>query len=269
MERVRGIGGVFFKARDKAALGAWYKEHLGVPVEEWGGAAFRWADHDTGGATTVWSPFAADSKYFAPSEAPFMLNFRVDDLDAMRAQLKAAGVTVDDKVDDSDFGRFGWAMDPDGNRIELWQPPAPPSGPRVPVFFYGSYMNRSVLAEVNLAPTRWQVASLLGFDVVIQPRANLVATTGVSAWGLLTEATHAELARLYAHASSVLGETYQPHPVIVHPRDGSGATPALCYLSSSMEPRPADAAYIDRIVAPAREHDFPSDYVARIERFRP
>ena len=121
-ERVTGIGGIFFKAKDKAKLLAWYREHLGVDVQDWGGASFEWR-HASDGARkgqTVWTVFKSDSKYFAP---PFMINYIVDDLDKMRAQLKAAGVTVDDKVDASEFGRFGWAMDPEGNRIELWEPP--------------------------------------------------------------------------------------------------------------------------------------------------
>ncbi|HTM19909.1 MAG TPA: VOC family protein [Kofleriaceae bacterium] len=267
MERVRGIGGVFFKSKDPKALGAWYQEHLGVPLE-WGMAIFRWAEHDRGGALTVWTPFAADTKYFAPSESPFMINFRVDDLDRVRAQLLAAGVTVDDKIEESEFGRFGWAMDPDGNKIELWQPPPAEPGPKVAVFFYGSYMNRAVLAEAELTPTAWQAASLPEFDLTIAPRANLVPAPGRTAWGVLTETTHVDLARLYDHARSVLGETYLPHPVIVHPRDGA-PRPALCYLSPKMEPRPAEAAYIDRILAPARELDLPSAYLAHIDSFRP
>jgi len=122
MERVRGIGGIFFKARDKAALEAWYRDHLGVPVEKWGGASFVWHEHDAGGkASTAWSPFAADAKYFPNS---FMINFRVDNLDAMLAQLRAMGDAVDEKIDDSEYGRFGWVTDPEGNRIELWQPPS-------------------------------------------------------------------------------------------------------------------------------------------------
>ncbi|HEX6747976.1 MAG TPA: VOC family protein [Longimicrobium sp.] len=125
MERVTGIGGIFFKSKDHKALGEWYARHLGVDVQEWGGAAFRWGEgaEESSGAT-IWSPFAADTKYFEPSTNSFMVNYRVRDLDAMLAQLRAAGVQVDDKVEDSDFGRFGWAMDPDGNRFELWQPPA-------------------------------------------------------------------------------------------------------------------------------------------------
>ena len=123
MEHVRGIGGVFFKARDPGALAAWYARVLGVPVEAWGGAFFAWSGLDArGGAGTVWSPFAADSNYFAPSEKPFMLNFVVGNLDVMLAQARAAGATVDDKVSTLENGRFGWLMDPEGNRIELWEP---------------------------------------------------------------------------------------------------------------------------------------------------
>ena len=121
MERVTGIGGIFFKAGDPDKLKAWYVEHLGVPVHESGFVMFAWGGEERG--RTLWAPFAHDTSYFAPSTASFMLNFRVRDLDAMLAQLRKAGVTVDDKVEDSPQGRFGWAMDPEGNRIELWQPP--------------------------------------------------------------------------------------------------------------------------------------------------
>jgi predicted enzyme related to lactoylglutathione lyase len=126
MEKVTGIGGVFFKAKDPKGLGEWYARHLGIDVQDWGGAAFNWGEGsaDAPSGSTAWSPFAADTKYFEPSTAPFMLNYRVRDLDAMLAQLREAGVQVDEKVDESEFGRFGWAMDPEGNRFELWQPPA-------------------------------------------------------------------------------------------------------------------------------------------------
>jgi len=124
MEKVRGIGGVFFKAKDPATLGKWYAEHLGIEMEGWGGAVFKWAANDPrGDAMTVWNAFPATTDYFAPSTATFMVNFRVDDLDAMLAQLRALGDVVDDKVESSELGRFGWVMDPDGNRVELWQPP--------------------------------------------------------------------------------------------------------------------------------------------------
>ena len=120
MERVTGIGGIFFKARDPAALGAWYERHLGVTLGWATGSVFRWE----GPGSTVWSPFSAETTYFAPSSAPFMINYRVADLAAMLEQLRAAGVEVDAKTDDSEYGKFGWCMDPEGNRIELWQPPA-------------------------------------------------------------------------------------------------------------------------------------------------
>jgi predicted enzyme related to lactoylglutathione lyase len=119
-QSILGIGGVFFKARDPVALAAWYREHLGVPVSaEATHAVF--ADQQS---NTIWSTFPADTDYFAPSSAPFMLNYRVADLDAMLKQLREAGVTVDERIEESEFGRFGWAMDPEGNRFELWQPPA-------------------------------------------------------------------------------------------------------------------------------------------------
>ena len=125
MRRVTGIGGIFFKARDPQALGAWYREHLGLDVQEWGGAAFRWADDSPGGAgSTIWSPFKADTDYFAPSEASFMVNFRVADLQALLAALRAEGCDVQEKVEESEFGKFGWVLDPEGNKLELWEPPA-------------------------------------------------------------------------------------------------------------------------------------------------
>ena len=126
MERVQGIGCFFFKARDKHALAAWYRDCLGVPVQDgWEGAMFPWAASDPAGdAMTIWSPFAADTDYFAPSEASFMVNFRVTDLDAMLAQLRAKGCDVQERVEVSEFGRFGWVIDPEGNKVELWQPPA-------------------------------------------------------------------------------------------------------------------------------------------------
>jgi predicted enzyme related to lactoylglutathione lyase len=114
MQRITGIGGIFFKAQDAEALRAWYAEKLGVAVDpNYGGAEYD---------KTTWAVFKHDSRYFDPSTQPFMINYRVDNLDAMLAQLRAAGVTVDDKVDDNDYGRFGWAMDPEGNRFELWEP---------------------------------------------------------------------------------------------------------------------------------------------------
>ena len=124
MKRVTGIGGVFFKAKDPKALGAWYRTHLGINVEEWGGAAFRWADDNPDGAgSTIWNLFKADTSHFAPSASSFMINYRVDDLHALIAKLREEGCDVDEKVDESEFGKFGWVMDPEGNRVELWEPP--------------------------------------------------------------------------------------------------------------------------------------------------
>ena len=116
-ERVAGIGGVFFRARDPDALRAWYAEHLGIEMEDFG-TVFT-AD---AGDQTVWAPFPADTEYFGDGGQQLMVNFRVANLDAMLAQLRAAGVSVDDDVHEMEFGRFGWATDLEGNRIELWQP---------------------------------------------------------------------------------------------------------------------------------------------------
>ena len=128
MKYVTGIGGIFFKAEDPEKLGQWYRKHLGLDVEEYGGVTFREGAAPAESsprrqAYTVWSPFAADTDYFAPSEKPFMINFRVTDLDALLAQLRREGVTVDERTEKSEFGHFGWAMDPEGNRVELWEPP--------------------------------------------------------------------------------------------------------------------------------------------------
>lgn len=119
MKRVTGIGGIFFKSPDPQRLSEWYRDHLGLEVEAWGGAAFKWS----GAGTTVWTPFRQDSTHFAPSTAPFMINYRVDDLHALLAALRAEGCQVEDKVDDSEYGKFGWVIDPDGNKVELWEPP--------------------------------------------------------------------------------------------------------------------------------------------------
>jgi len=124
MERVVGIGGIFFKAKDPKQLKAWYREVLGLPMDEHGETMFG----EGARGPLVWSPFPADTTYFEPSKAPFMINFRVKDLHAMLAQLRAAGATVDEKVQEESYGKFGWVMDPEGNRIELWEPPADDAG---------------------------------------------------------------------------------------------------------------------------------------------
>jgi predicted enzyme related to lactoylglutathione lyase len=120
MKRVTGIGGIFFKAKDAPALQAWYKRHLGVDVQDWGGASFDW----TGAGTTAWAINPAESKQFAPSSAPFMVNYRVADLRGLVKALKEEGCQVLEKIDESDFGKFGWVIDPEGNKVELWEPPA-------------------------------------------------------------------------------------------------------------------------------------------------
>jgi hypothetical protein len=135
------------------------------------------------------------------------------------------------------------------------------------VFFYGSYLNRRVLAEVDLLPEEFAPALLPGYDLRIAPRANLVRSPLDVVYGVLATATRAELERLYTHAREVLGELYLPEPVLAV--SGSGAwLPALCYIAPHMTPRPAERAYVERILEPARELGFPAWYLARIEAFR-
>lgn len=112
-----GIGGVFLRAEDPEALRAWYEANLGIPIAAWGGHPFV----AEAGDGTVWSIFPADTEYW-PAAQQAMVNYRVRDLDAMLDQLRAAGADVDERVEEQEFGRFGWASDPEGNRIELWQP---------------------------------------------------------------------------------------------------------------------------------------------------
>ena len=125
MKRVTGIGGVFIKANDPTALGAWYKTHLGIDVQDWGGAAFIWTDASGNPikGTTAWCIEAADAEHFAPSKSSFMINYRVDNLAALLEALRAEGCNVLEKTDDSEYGKFGWVIDPEGNKVELWQPP--------------------------------------------------------------------------------------------------------------------------------------------------
>ena len=139
--------------------------------------------------------------------------------------------------------------------------------PRVSVFFYGSYMNRAVLREAGFEPDRFEVGRLDGFDIRIAPRANLVPSDRHCIYGVLAEATHAELGRLYAHARDVLGETYLPQAVLIQTREGAWR-PALCYIAPAMAPGPPDPAYVARIVSPARELGFPEWYIARLEEPR-
>ena len=126
MKRVTGIGGIFFKAKDQKKLAEWYGKHLGLKEEQGGqGVLLRWRDVDNPDriGMTIWSVFNEDTPYFNPSRTPFMINYRVDDLDALLETLRAEGVEIDPKREDHEYGRFAWIMDPEGNRIELWEPP--------------------------------------------------------------------------------------------------------------------------------------------------
>jgi predicted enzyme related to lactoylglutathione lyase len=126
VKRVTGIGGIFFKAHDPAAMHAWYRQHLGIDVQAWGGAAFSWSDAAGAsvGGSTIWSIGPANGDQFAPSAASFMVNYRVDDLHALVKVLRAEGCNVLEKIDESEYGIFAWVIDPEGNKVELWQPPA-------------------------------------------------------------------------------------------------------------------------------------------------
>lgn len=123
MKRVTGIGGIFFKAADPKALSAWYRDHLGLDVSQWGGSVFKWGGDNSPEGMTIWSPFAQDTDYIAPSSSSFMINFRVDDLDALLDALRSEGCNVLGKTETSEQGKFGWVMDPEGNKVELWQAP--------------------------------------------------------------------------------------------------------------------------------------------------
>lgn len=124
MAKVTGIGGVFFKSRgDHKALAAWYQKHLGMPLEPWGGAALTWPeDRAEDKGVTAWHVAARDTKWFAPSDAAFMINYRVDDLTGLLANLRAAGVEILKGPDSDENGTFAWILDPDGNKVELWEP---------------------------------------------------------------------------------------------------------------------------------------------------
>lgn len=124
MARITGIGGVFFKSKgDDKALAAWYQKHLGMPLEDFGGAILKWPDdkaEDQG--LTVWHLAEKSSEWFGPSNSSFMINYRVDNLGEMLAQLKQAGVNILTGPDAHENGKFAWIMDPDGNKVELWEP---------------------------------------------------------------------------------------------------------------------------------------------------
>ncbi|MAW76835.1 MAG: glyoxalase [Planctomycetes bacterium] len=127
MEKVIGIGGVFIRARDPVVLASWYKKHLGLAIEaEWNGATLPGLERVEKGTGGIWSAFPQDTEYFGSDQNQFMINFRVPDRDAMLAQLRAADCNVDERTEDSEYGRFGWVTDPEGNRVELWQAPTDP-----------------------------------------------------------------------------------------------------------------------------------------------
>ena len=121
-EKVAGIGGIFFRVRDRARMLAWYREHLGIDAKE-GHADFVWREQERPDeiGRTVWSVFPADTDHFGPAQPAFMINYRVSNLERMLARLRRDGIAVE-KVEDYDYGRFAWITDPEGNRIELWEP---------------------------------------------------------------------------------------------------------------------------------------------------
>jgi predicted enzyme related to lactoylglutathione lyase len=125
MKKVTGIGGIFFKCKDTKALNEWYKTHLGFETTQWG-TSFEWRQTEdpekTG--TTQWTPFAETTKYFEPSAKDFMINYRVENIEALVEELKAQGVTVLDKIEPSEYGKFVHIVDLEGNKIQLWEPNA-------------------------------------------------------------------------------------------------------------------------------------------------
>ena len=120
MARITGIGGIFITSKDPKALSAWYKAKLGMPIESWGGALLKQSPQSP--TKTTWSPFDAGTKYFAPSTRDVMINFAVDDLDAFLAEIEAKGVTVLGKMETDPNGKFAWVLDPDGTKLEFWEP---------------------------------------------------------------------------------------------------------------------------------------------------
>lgn len=121
MKRVTGLGGFFFKTNDPDATKEWYKTHLGLPTDAYG-CTFWWKDDDGNKCSTQWSPFKKDTEYFKPSEKEFMMNFRVDNLVKLLEVLKEEGIEQVGKMEEYDYGKFAWIMDPDGNKLELWEP---------------------------------------------------------------------------------------------------------------------------------------------------
>ncbi len=123
MKKVTGLGGIFFKCSDPVKIRSWYQEHLGIDSNEYGGV-FQWIDKDDKEklCNTAWSPMGDKTKYFDPSDKPYMINYRVENLTALLKELKAQGVVMAGEPQEFEYGKFAWIMDPDGNKIELWEP---------------------------------------------------------------------------------------------------------------------------------------------------
>ena len=130
-KRVTGIGGVFFKTKDPKAVKEWYNKHLGLNTDQWG-CTFWWKDKEGNDCSTQWSPFKEDTTHFEPSKNDFMMNYRVENLEELLETLKAEGVTVMDEIQSAEEGKFGWIMDLEGNKIELWEPNDEAFGPPTP-----------------------------------------------------------------------------------------------------------------------------------------
>ena len=124
MKRVTGLGGMFFRSREPKTVLEWYRRHLGIESADWGGFAFQWVEKGSPEQVgyTVWSAFPEDTEYFSPSKESFMMNFRVDDLDGLVAALKDEGIDVIGDIEQHENGKFAWIMDPEGRKVELWEP---------------------------------------------------------------------------------------------------------------------------------------------------
>jgi predicted enzyme related to lactoylglutathione lyase len=131
MARVTGIGGVFLKAQKPDLLAAWYQEHLGMTPSPWSGVEFEWREKDAPETLgkTVWSLFPVSTEHFGPGPQQAMINYRVDDLNGLIRILEEKGVEIDLRQEDDEYGRFAWIIDPEGNRVELWEPPAEKKNP--------------------------------------------------------------------------------------------------------------------------------------------
>jgi predicted enzyme related to lactoylglutathione lyase len=123
MKKVTGVGGVFFKCQDPKQMNKWYADNLGLPATDYG-ATFDWlqADAPEKKGSTTWSPFKQDTTYFEPSKKDYMINFTVENIEALVEELRSTGVTILDEIAVYDYGKFVHIMDPEGNKIELWEP---------------------------------------------------------------------------------------------------------------------------------------------------